>query len=202
MREPTIADVTSIANQYGLRLSPEDLEGHLGWLNAFLRGFTAIDQLPDDFPALRYPGRSSRKARDDENPLGAWWIKTEIERASSGKLHGRTIAIKDNVFIAGVPLMNGATILEGYVPPVDATIVTRILDAAGEIVGKSVCEAYCSSGGSHTSQSGPVHNPHRRGYSAGGSSSGSGALVGAGVVDMAIGCDQAGSIRIPASWCG
>jgi amidase len=202
LREPTIADVRSIASQYGLRLSQSDLEGHLGWLSAFVQGFTAIDQLPDDFPSLRYPGRSSWKVSADENPLGAWWIKTEIERASSGKLHGRTIAIKDNVFIAGVPLMNGARILEGYVPPVDATIVTRILDAGGEIVGKAVCEAYCCSGGSHTSQSGRVHNPHRRGYSTGGSSSGSGALVGAGVVDMAIGCDQAGSIRIPASWCG
>jgi amidase len=202
MREPTVADVRSIASQYSLRLSPADLEGHLGWLSAFVHGFTAIDQLPDEFPSLRYPRRSSRKVSADENPLGAWWIKTEIERASSGKLHGRTIAIKDNVFIAGVPLMNGARILEGFVPPIDATIVTRILDAGGEIVGKSVCEAYCCSGGSHTSQSGPVHNPHRHGYSTGGSSSGSGALVGARVVDMAIGCDQAGSIRIPASWCG
>lgn len=98
--------------------------------------------------------------------------------------------------------MNGTSILEGYVPPVDATIVTRILDAGGEIVGMSVCEAYCSSAGSHTSQSGPVHNPHRHGYSAGGSSSGSGALLGSGAVDMAIGCDQGGSIRVPSSWCG
>jgi len=176
MREPTIADVQSIANHYRLSLSQADLEGHRGWLSALLAGFTAIDEIPDEFPALRYPGRSSSKPSREENPLGAWWIKTRIDRAASGKLHGRTIAIKDNVFIAGVPLMNGTSILEGYVPPVDATIVTRILDAAGEIVGKSVCEAYCASGGSHTSQSGPVHNPHRHGYSSGGSSSGSGAL--------------------------
>jgi len=202
MREPTLADVQSIASHYGLNLSQTDLEGHLGWLSALVAGFTVIDDAPDDFPALRYPGRSSSSVSADENPLGAWWIKTRIDRAASGKLHGRTIAIKDNVFIAGVPLMNGTSILEGYVPPVDATIVTRILDAGGEIVGKSVCEAYCASGGSHTSQSGPVHNPHRRGYSSGGSSSGSGALVGSGAVDMAIGCDQGGSIRIPAAWCG
>jgi amidase len=202
MREPTISDVQSIASHYRLSLSPADLEGHRGWLGALLVGFTAVDEMPDDFPALRYPGRSSSAPSAEENPLGAWWVKTRIDRAASGRLHGRTIAIKDNVFIAGVPLMNGASILEGYVPPVDATIVTRILDAAGEIVGKSVCEAYCASGGSHTSQSGPVHNPHRHGYSSGGSSSGSGALVGSGAVDMAIGCDQGGSIRIPAAWCG
>ncbi len=202
MREPTLDDVRSMAEHYGLSMSEADLEGHLGWLSAFLQGFTAIDELPDHLPEVHYPDRSSSQVSSDENPLGAWWVKTKIERASSGRLYGRTIAIKDNVFVADVPLMNGSSILEGYVPPVDATIVTRILDAGGEIVGKSVCEAYCMSGGSHTSQSGPVHNPHRHGYSAGGSSSGSGALVGAGAVDMAIGCDQGGSIRIPASWCG
>jgi amidase len=202
MKQPTLADVQSIADHYGLSLSKADSDGHLTWLGAMLRGFSAIDELPDSFPEVRYPRRSSSAVSAAGNPLGAWWVKTRIDRASSGKLHGRTIAIKDNVFVAGVPLMNGASILEGYVPPFDATIVTRILDAGGEILGKSVCEAYCSSGGSHTSQSGPVHNPHRRGYSSGGSSSGSGALVAAGEVDMAIGCDQGGSIRIPASWCG
>jgi len=65
-----------------------------------------------------------------------------------------------------------------------------------------VCEYFCVSGGSHTSASGPVHNPRKRGFSAGGSSSGCAALVAAGEVDMAIGGDQAGSIRIPASHCG
>jgi len=81
-------------------------------------------------------------------------------------------------------------------------VVERILDAGGEIAGKAVCEYYCVSGGSHTSTSGPVHNPRKRGYTTGGSSSGSAALVASGDVDMAIGGDQAGSIRIPASHCG
>ncbi len=202
MKEPTLADMQTIAAEYGLSLTPGDAEGHRGWVSALLQGFSAIDAIPDSFPRVRYPRRSSRAVDADQNSLGAWWIKTQIETAPSGKLKGRTIAIKDNVFIAGVPLMNGSAILEGYVPPFDATVVSRILDAGGEIVGKSVCEAYCCSGGSHTSQTGPVHNPHRRGYSSGGSSSGSGALVAAGEVDMAIGCDQGGSIRIPSSWCG
>jgi amidase len=101
-----------------------------------------------------------------------------------------------------VPLRNGTSILEAYVPPVDATVVTRILDAGGTITGKTVCEAYCLSGGSHTSATGPVRNPYDPRRSAGGSSSGSGALVAAGEVDMAIGCDQGGSIRMPSSFCG
>ena len=110
--------------------------------------------------------------------------------------------LKDNIMLAGVPMMNGAATLEGYVPNIDATVVTRILDAGGTIVGKAHCESFCLSGGSHTSASGPVHNPRKMGYSAGGSSSGSAALVAAGEVDMALGGDQGGSIRIPASFCG
>jgi amidase len=88
------------------------------------------------------------------------------------------------------------------VPDVDATLVTRILDAGGTILGKAHCEYFCLSGGSHTSALGPVQNPFKFGYAAGGSSSGCGALVGAGEVEMAIGGDQGGSIRMPACWSG
>src|SRR6185369_13007621 len=72
----------------------------------------------------------------------------------------------------------------------------------GTIVGKAHCEYFCLSGGSHTSAAGPVHNPYKIGYSAGGSSSGCAALVGAGEVEMAIGGDQGGSIRMPGSYSG
>ena len=116
----------------------------------------------------------------EENRHGAWYVKTEVEGAAAGKLKGKKIALKDNICLAGVPMMNGASTMEGYVPDVDATVVTRILDAGGTIVGKTVCEYFCFSGGSHTSASGPVHNPHRMGYSAGGSSSGSATVVGLG----------------------
>src|SRR4029453_5652380 len=92
--------------------------------------------------------------------------------------------------------------LEGYVPDVDATIVERILDAGGTIVGKAHCEYFCLSGGSPTCGAGPVHNPYKMGHSAGGSSSGSAVLVALGEVDMAIGGDQGGSIRMPSSFCG
>ena len=85
---------------------------------------------------------------------------------------------------------------------IDATIVTRMLDAGGTIVGKTHCEYFCFSGGSHTCAAGAVHNPHKMGYSSGGSSSGSAVVVATGEVDMAIGGDQGGSIRIPAAFSG
>jgi amidase len=158
--------------------------------------------MPDHLPAVTYPRTPGYRPEGPENPYNAWYVKTTVKGAPSGKLAGKTIVLKDNVCLAGVPMMNGASTLEGYVPDVDATIVTRILDDAGTIVGKAHCEYFCFSGGSHTGAAGPVHNPHKHGYSAGGSSSGSAALVAAGEVHMAIGGDQGGSIRIPGSFCG
>ena len=87
-------------------------------------------------------------------------------------------------------------------PEVDATIVTRLLDAGAMVLGKVHCEYFCLSGGSHTAAAGIVHNPWRHGWSAGGSSSGSAVVVATGEAHMAIGGDQGGSIRIPASLCG
>ena len=66
-------------------------------------------------------------------------MKTAVKGAARGKLKGRRIALKDNVCLAGVPMMNGTSTLEGYVPDLDATVATRILDAGGEIAGKAVC---------------------------------------------------------------
>ncbi|XP_072027626.1 amidase-like isoform X3 [Amphiura filiformis] len=104
--------------------------------------------------------------------------------------------------VAGVPMMNGCRALEGYTADTDATIVTRILDAGGTISGKSTNENLCFSGSSFTTGKGPVLNPHDPTRSAGGSSSGSAVLVATGEVDMAIGGDQGGSIRLPAAWSG
>jgi hypothetical protein len=97
------------------------------------------------------PGPAAACVRDIMARLNAWYWRCSIKGAQSGPLAGKKIAIKDNVCVAGIPMMNGSDVLEGYVPDVDATIVTRILDAGGEIVGKAVCEHLCFSGGSHTS---------------------------------------------------
>src|SRR5205085_6207754 len=109
---------------------------------------------------------------------------------------------KDNIEVAGVPMMNGSRTLEGFVPTRDATVVTRLLAAGATITGKSVCEDLCFSGGSHTSATGPVRNPWDVTRTTGGSSSGSAALVAAGEADLALGGDQGGSVRIPSAWCG
>src|SRR5437667_2478469 len=200
--KPTIEQLREIAQTYGMHFTNADLESFSGLMGPALESYRRIDQLTEPALAVRYPRTGGHRPSAEENPLNAWYQKCSIKGASSGILSGKRIAIKDNVCVAGVPMMNGSSVLEGYVPEFDATIVTRILDAGGEIIGKAVCEHLCFSGGSHTSDTGPVLNPHDPIRSAGGSSSGSAALVVAGECDMAIGGDQGGSIRIPSSWCG
>ena len=199
--KPSAADLRACAHKLGMNPSDAYLEAAARIVAPLAGAYAALDAVPDEVPAVSEP-RTFWLPAAHENKLGAWAARTKISRPTGGKLAGRRIALKDNVCLAGVPMTIGAAILQGYVPEVDATIVTRILEAGGEISGKSVCEYYCVSGGSHTAVSGPVHNPRKAGYSAGGSSSGSAALVAAGEVDMAIGGDQAGSIRIPANHCG
>src|SRR5437867_5296827 len=199
---PTVAQVRALADDLGFTLSDADAQSFLGLMAGSFAAYDADAAMPDHVPAVRYPRTPGYRPEGAENRYNAWYVKTTVKGTQTGKLAGKTIVLKDNVCLAGVPMMNGASTLEGYVPDVDATIVTRMLDAGGTIVGKAHCEYFCFSGGSHTGAAGPVHNPRRLGYSAGGSSSGSAALVAAGEVDMAMGGDQGGSIRIPASFCG
>jgi amidase len=202
VQTPSLHQMRAVAARCGLSLSDGDLESFRALLAGSIAAYNMIDAMPDELPSVTYPRTPGYRPGPDENRQNAWYRKTSIKGAPGGNLVGKRVAIKDNVLVAGVPMMNGASTLEGYVPEFDATIVTRILDAGGEIVGKTHCEYFCLSGGSHTNATGAVHNPHRMGYSAGGSSSGSAVVVALGEADMAIGGDQGGSIRIPASFSG
>ena len=202
VKRPTPAQLDEVAISLGIHLSEAQLASYHTLLQPNFDAYDVIDAMPDYVPRVTYPRTPGYRPSGEENRYGAWYVKSEVKGAPTGKLAGKTVALKDNVCLAGVPMMNGASTLEGYVPDVDATIVTRLLDAGATIVGKATCEYFCFSGGSHTSAPAPVHNPRKMGYSAGGSSSGSAALVAAGEVDLAIGGDQGGSIRMPASYCG
>ncbi|HET7014563.1 MAG TPA: amidase, partial [Streptosporangiaceae bacterium] len=198
---PTAADLAPIAERYGLELTGADLAEIVPMVTSMLGAYDRVAELY----AQRRPVPPSRDWQwpADGNELGAWYVRTAIEATSpDGPLAGRTVAIKDNICVAGVPMMNGSAALDGFVPSRDATVVTRVLDAGATITGKAVCEDLCFSGGSHTSRTGPVRNPWDPARTAGGSSSGSAALVAAGLADLAIGGDQAGSVRIPSSFCG
>ncbi|MGV9823809.1 amidase [Nocardia xishanensis] len=198
---PDSASLAALAEGYGFGMSDADIEEYRPFVAGLLDAWNAVEEMYEaDAPVV--PDREWKRPAAQENPLNAWYVQTDITETTSGPLAGRTVAIKDNTAVAGVPMANGSDLLDGYVPTTDAEVVRRLLAAGATIAGKAVCENLCFSGVSTTANTGPVLNPWDTGRSAGGSSGGSGALVGAGVVDMAIGGDQGGSIRIPASACG
>ncbi|MFT4183388.1 MAG: amidase [Rhizobium sp.] len=199
---PTVEAISALAESLGFRLSAVEAEVYRTLMADNFSAYDVVDAWPDFVPAVLYPRTPGYRPPASENPFGAWARKAVVSGAEQGPLAGRTAVLKDNIFLAGVPMMNGASTLEGFVPVQDATVATRMLDAGATILGKATCEHFCLSGGSHTSDPAPVQNPRRHGFSAGGSSSGPAALVAAGEVDFAIGGDQGGSIRIPAAFCG
>jgi amidase len=199
---PTPSQLRQVASEIGLDLTDGDVTSFIELMRPSVAAYNVVDAMPDNLPAVQYPRTPGYRPMSEENAHNAWYVKTTVEGASSGKLRGKSVVLKDNIMLAGVPMMNGSATMEGYMPDIDATVVQRVLDAGGTIVGKAHCEAFCLSGGSHTNATGPVHNPHKIGYSAGGSSSGSAVLVARGEADMALGGDQGGSIRIPSSFCG
>lgn len=198
---PTRDDLAEIADRYRFGLSSQDVDSFQALVAGAMASYDAVERMYQaSLPPM--PDRAYQWPGETGNELGAWYVTARINTAQDGPLAGRTIAIKDNIEVAGLPMMNGSATVEGYVPRRDATVVTRVLAAGATITGKAVCEDLCFSGGSHTARTGPVRNPWDRTRSAGGSSSGSAALVAAGQADLAIGGDQGGSVRIPSAYCG
>jgi amidase len=200
---PGIEQLRKIGEGYGLNLKPDELDAILKQWGAFTKSWQALADGPDVLPPVAYPKRDpGHRASRGEDPLNAVLWRCAIKGAARGKLAGKRIGLKDNVCVAGVPLTCASSVLEGYVPDFDATIVTRILEAGGEIVAKLNMDAWSGGGTGDTGSYGRIMNPLRHECSPGGSSGGSGAALYYDWVDITIGGDQGGSIRIPAAWCG
>ena len=129
--------------------------------------------------------------------------EAEIQRGNwRGPLHGIPLAFKDLIDVAGVPTTAASRVFENRVPTEDAEVVRRLKAAGAVIVGKNN-QHECAYGGSGViSRYGPAKNPRYQGRTTAGSSSGSAAAVAAGLCFGAIVTDTAGSIRLPAAFCG
>ena len=204
---PDVDEIVAVAKELGIHLSPDEavlyrknILEQMSQLDEFVQA-RLEETAPPMVSAARTPGY--RPARE-EDPLNAWTWKCRIDGAGQGVLAGKTVSYKDHIAVAGVPMSFGSFALDGFVPDFDATVVTRVLEAGGTIVGKNVMNGLSGgfgTGGAIGDYGRPL-NPHNHEHVTGGSSSGSGAAVAAGEVDISFGGDQGGSIRIPAAFCG
>lgn len=119
-----------------------------------------------------------------------------------GVLAGLTVGVKANIAVAGMPWHAGLAAFETRRAERDADAVALLREAGAAIIGILNMEEAALGAKSDNPHFGPVQNPHRIGFSPGGSSGGSGAAVAAGLCDIALGTDTMGSVRIPASHCG
>lgn len=129
-------------------------------------------------------------------------VDEKIKKGKAGKLAGKIIAIKANINVLGMNASCASKTLEDYKSPYDASVIKKIKDEDGLIIGLTNMDEFACGWSGETSAFGATNNPKALGFVPGGSSSGSAAAVSANFCDMALGSDTGGSIRVPSSHCG
>ena len=145
-KPPSPGQILDISDTLGLELTADEAATYASLIGAGMPAYRRLEELAEVKPEVKYPRTPGYRPRAEDNPYNGWYWRTDIKGADSGPLAGERIAVKDVICVAGVPMMAGLQVLEGYIPDIDATVVTR-LDAGAVIVGKTNAE---DPGGSQT----------------------------------------------------
>jgi aspartyl-tRNA(Asn)/glutamyl-tRNA(Gln) amidotransferase subunit A len=135
-------------------------------------------------------------------PLNAFTDFDRSAKGGEGALAGLTVGVKANIMVKGLPWTGGCEVFRNRIADRDAEVVAKLRGAGAAIIGSLNMEEAALGAKTDNAFFGATQNPHRLGYTPGGSSGGSGAAVAAGLCDTALGTDTMGSIRIPAAYCG
>ena len=199
---PTSEMVEKCAARVGVQLDGEDARLLPDWIGDAMAALEKLEDVEESSVPLEFTHRDpGMMPRVGEDPHNAFVRFCDVRGAGEGSLKGKRLAVKDCIAVAGVPQSEGGGRRPYFVPTEDAVVIERALRAGATIVGKTNMEDMAVGSG-EGSYFGAARNPLDPSVSTGGSSSGSAAAVASGMVDMALGVDQAGSIRIPAAWCG
>ena len=112
---PTLEELDAIAKQYYLNISREDLKVFQEVITGSLGSYRRVAELTEPKLPVNYPRERGYRPPANENPLNAWYWRCSIKGAAGGKLAGKKVAIKDNICVAGIPMMNGSAVLKGFV---------------------------------------------------------------------------------------
>ena len=202
LQPPTDGHVKRLGTELSLDLRNDEVATYKSLITEALHSYETVSEYGADTSIPVHEDRTGGTRVVGEDPYNAWITRCTISDSDTGRLAGWDIAIKDNIAVAGVAMTCGSEVVDGYVPESDATVVSRLLSAGGTIVGKTNLDDMAFSGNGHSSAFGPTLNPHDMDHLSGGSSGGSAIAVATEEVDVALGSDQGGSVRVPASWSG